>query len=298
MKSVISFPDRGKWGSSSWRGNCSGHIQRELIEHFRPKLFVDICEGSGTSRDVCKELGIDYRGFDIHTSTDFTADYILSLLPAPADLVFSHPPYAAMIDYGSVGVFKDRQLISNDLSRCKSTEEFLEKSYLMLLNQREATKSGGIYTCLIGDMRSKGEFRAFQSDYIQMMPKTELISVTIKHQHNCVSDATQYSGSFIPIMHEYLLVWKKSKATMVRVTIDSLREIKHHTSVTWRVLVRMALMKLGGKAQLSDIYRIVEKDAGDRIASNQKWMAKIRQTLQLHFESIERGVWAVPLETE
>ena len=298
MKSIISFPDRGKWGSASWRGNCSGHIQRELIEHFRPKLFVDICEGSGTSKDVCREMGVDYRGFDIHTNTDFTSDYILSLLPAPADLVFSHPPYASMIDYGTIGEFKDPKLIGRDLSRCHSVDEYLEKSYLMLLNQREATKSGGIYTCLIGDMRSKGEFRSFQSDYIQMMPKNELISVTIKYQHNCVSDANQYSGSFIPIMHEYLLVWKKSKIPTIQVTIDHLREIKQQTSITWRTIIRIALMKLGGKAQLSDIYRMVEKDAADRIICNQSWMAKIRQTLQLHFESIERGVWAVPLETE
>ena len=76
MKSVMSFPERGKWGKSSWRGNCSGHVQKELIEHYRPKLFVDVCEGSGTSRDVCLDMGIDYRGFDLHTGTDFTADHI------------------------------------------------------------------------------------------------------------------------------------------------------------------------------------------------------------------------------
>lgn len=296
MKSIISFPDRGKWGSASWRGNCSGHIQRELIEHFNPKLFVDICEGSGTSRDVCRVLGVDYKGFDLHTGTDFTSDYILSLLPGPADLVFSHPPYADMIDYGAIGEFKDPKLVSRDLSRCNSVDEFLEKSYLMLLNQREATKAGGIYSCLIGDMRQKGTFRSFQSDYIQMMPKSELISVTIKYQHNCVSDATKYSGSFIPIMHEYLLVWKKSKATTVKVAMDHLREIKQETSITWRTIIRMALIKLGGRAKLDDIYRMVEKDADDRIALNQNWMAKIRQTLQQHFESVERGVWAVPAE--
>lgn len=28
----------------------------------------------------------------------------------------------------------------------------------------------------------------------------------------------------------------------------------------------------------------------------QNWMAEIRQTLQLQFESIEQGVWAVPIE--
>ncbi|MAC84338.1 MAG: hypothetical protein CL624_09410 [Arcobacter sp.] len=54
MKSVLSYPNRGKWGKSSWRGNSSGYIIKEMIEHFRPNLFVDACEGSGTSRDECK----------------------------------------------------------------------------------------------------------------------------------------------------------------------------------------------------------------------------------------------------
>lgn len=293
MKSIITFPERGPWGQSSWRGNCSGHVQRELIEHFKPQLFVDVCEGSGTSRDVCKELGIEYRGFDLHTGTDFTADYIYRLVGVPADLVFSHPPYGAMIDYTTVGSFQDPSLKSRDTSACSTIEEFLEKSRIMLLNQREATREKGHYVTLIGDLRSKGTFRSFQADFINMMPKNELAGVVIKAQHNCVSDRRQYSGSFIPIMHEYLLVWQKSTKTLVQISFDALHEAKTAANTTWRSLVRMALMKLGGSAKLADIYEMVKREAGERIASNANWMAKIRQTLQLHFEVVERGVWSL-----
>ena len=30
--SVVSYPDRGPWGNSKWRGNASGHLYRELFE--------------------------------------------------------------------------------------------------------------------------------------------------------------------------------------------------------------------------------------------------------------------------
>lgn len=93
MKSVMSFPERGTYGDSKWRGNTSGFVIKELIEHFNPKLFVDACEGSGTSGDVCKEMGIDYVGLDLYKGQDFTRDYILNQLPRPADVCFTHPPY-------------------------------------------------------------------------------------------------------------------------------------------------------------------------------------------------------------
>jgi len=294
MKSVISFPDRGPWGKSSWRGNCSGHVIKELIDHFKPSTFVDVCEGSGTSREVCRDLGVSYYGFDLHSGTDFTSNYILSLLPSPCDIVFSHPPYDRIVDYGTVGTFSDSSLIARDTSRCQSTDEFLEKSRIMLLNQREATRPNGHYCSLIGDTREKGVFRSLQADFLNMMPKSENIGVVIKTQHNTLSDKKVYGGTFIPILHEYLLVWKKSSKTLVQVSFESLKEANTQTAATWRSLVRLALMKLGGTASLSDIYAMVEQEASDRIKSNANWMAKIRQTLQYHFDSVTRGIWSMP----
>ena len=297
MRSVISFPDRGPWGDSRWRGNCSGHVINELIDHFKPSLFVDVCEGGKTSRDVCKARGIEYQGFDLHSGTDFTADYIRNLIPRPADLVFSHPPYAEMIDYTNIGTFIKPNMKGRDISACSSDEEFLEKSRVMLLNQREATREGGVYCSLIGDLRKNGKFRSFQANFIGMMPENELLSVVIKQQHNCLSDTKQYAGSFVPIMHEYLLLWKRSSRTLVQVTVEGLQSLKKEVARTWRSLIRMALMKLGGQAQVSDIYRMVEEGAAPMLkgyASAQNWQAKVRQQLQYHFENVQRGVWALP----
>jgi len=300
MKSVVSYPDRGNYGNNSWRGNTSGYLIKELIEfaslHVKtpmPKfLFVDACEGSGTSGDVCKELGCNYVGLDLYKGNDFTKDSILASLPREADTVFTHPPYAEMIQYS--GKQWGNKLVQSDLSNPNiSKAEFLEKSQLMLLNQRDATREGGLYSTLIGDMRKKGQFWSFQADYQNMMPKNELISVVIKMQHNCMSDGRKYGGSFIPILHEYLLIWKKRQASLFQIAWNKAVETKRKIASTWRNAIRMALMKLNGKGSLKDIYAEVEKVAAHLIAKNQHWQAKIRQQLQMHFQNVKRGVWAI-----
>lgn len=293
MKSVMSFPNRGLWGKSDWRGNTSGYVIKEMCEHFKPKLFVDACEGSGTSGDVCREMGIDYVGLDLYKGNDFTKDFILNQLPRAADICFTHPPYHDMITY-SGEVYQG--IREGDTSRCLSPEEFIAKSQVMLLNQREATRAGGIYATLIGDHRGgtlgKGNFRSYQSDFIQMMPKDELLSVAIKLQHNCLSDNRVYSGSFVPIMHEYLILWKKASKSLIAVSFDIANELQKRVATTWRNVIRIVMMKLG-EAKLEDIYKEVEAVASHLFGSNQNWQAKVRQQLQKHHTNVTRGVWAI-----
>ena len=65
--SILSFPERGPWGKSSWRGNCSGHVYKSLFEQLRPGTFVDPMVGSGTSVEVAREMGIQAFGLDLHS---------------------------------------------------------------------------------------------------------------------------------------------------------------------------------------------------------------------------------------
>jgi len=37
LTSVVSYPDRGPYGKSDYRGNCSGYLIKELLEHYKPK---------------------------------------------------------------------------------------------------------------------------------------------------------------------------------------------------------------------------------------------------------------------
>jgi len=190
--SVVSHPDRGDGGSSSYRGNCGANFMEDVIlfgsentkTPLEKMLFVDANEGSGTSRDVAKRLGCEYVGLDLRHGNDFTRDSIITELPREAEMVFTHPPYADMIEYS--GNQWGTEMLPTDTSNpALSKDAFLEMSQVMLMNQREATKDGGLYATLIGDMRRKGQFWSFQSDYQMLMPKSELISVAIKMQHNC-----------------------------------------------------------------------------------------------------------------
>lgn len=297
MNSIVSYPDRGnQYGKNNYRGNCSGLLIKDLIQHFKPVSFVDVCMGSGTSEDVCREMGVKYFGLDLHKGFDFTKDSVLKAIGnEPVSMAFSHPPYHNMIKYQEERR-KHGLLVSpneNDTSNCKSVEEFLEMTQVMLFNQREATIRGGTYCSLIGDMRKNGEFHSFQADMIKMMPKRELLSVVIKQQHNTMSGNNTYSGNTIFIHHEYLLIWKKSAQTLVGVAWNKAKELQQNMQSTWRSFVRLALMNLGGQATLDRIYQEVVNVAGDKVKNNPNHKAKVRQTLQMHFSNVERGVWAI-----
>lgn len=296
--SVVSHPTRGKGGNSSYRGNAGANFMEDVIlfgaENTRTRLedmlFVDANEGSGTSRDVATRLGCQYVGLDLRYGNDFTRDSIITELPREAEMVFTHPPYADMIQY-SGDQWGDKILPTDTSNPALSKDQFLEMSQVMLMNQREATKDGGLYATLIGDMRKKGNFWSFQADYQMLMPKSELISVAIKMQHNCMSNGRSYGGSFVPITHEYLLVWKKKAASLYAVGFETASEVHKKVAMTWRSVIRLTMMNLH-TATLADIYSEVEKVASPLIANNPNYKAKIRQLLQKHHTNVERGVWA------
>jgi hypothetical protein len=123
--SILSFPDRGPWGNSRYRGNCSGHVYKRIFEHLHPRVFTDPMVGSGTSVEVAREMGIEAYGLDLHSGFNILKDSILKAVGKPSDLVLSHPPYHDMIPYS--GSEWGREPHPDDLSRCKSEAEFLEK---------------------------------------------------------------------------------------------------------------------------------------------------------------------------
>lgn len=250
--SIISYPDRGHWGKSNWRGNASGHVYRDLFLQIQPKVFVDPMVGSGTSIEVAGELGIEAYGLDLHSGFNAINQSILAAVGKEADLVVSHPPYGGMIVYS--GNVWGNQAHADDLSRCVDDEDFHEKMNLVLLNQRNATKGGGYYGTLIGDWRRGGVYTSYQAEMIARMPKDELAAVIIKAQHNCVSDARSYGRMKLPrIMHEYLILWQK-KADPVMVVLKKLAQSHaDRLAGTWRNIVRMVMLSLSKPATLDEI---------------------------------------------
>ncbi|MGO9059562.1 MAG: hypothetical protein ACLQU2_19600 [Candidatus Binataceae bacterium] len=68
----------------------------------------------------------------------------------------------------------------DDLSRCATEDEFIEKLTIALKSQRHATRAGGYYGAIIGDVRRGGVYPSYQADLVTRMPKKELQAVLIK----------------------------------------------------------------------------------------------------------------------
>lgn len=285
--SIWSFPERGPWGSSGYRGNCSGHIIRELVQFFNPNKFLEVFAGSGTGRDVAHDLGLK-DSIHLDLRPEFGGwNALIDEIPSGSDLVFSHPPYHSMIKY-SGNMWGESH--ADDLSRCASYEEFITKINLVNEKIYNSLVNGGRHAFLIGDYKQKGKMTSIQKDMAWI---GDLEYHVIKDQHNTTSGRKDYGGRFIPTSHEHLLIFKKNEVWYmpVKVTETVHSDVRTRTIATWRDLVQGALQQLGGKAKLPDIYAVL----GDTKKSkgNVNWQAKIRQTLQINqnFDSVERGVW-------
>jgi hypothetical protein len=293
--SIMSYPERGKWGKASWRGNASGYVYKDLFEQLRPSVFVDPMVGSGTSVEVAREMGIEAYGLDLHSGFNAVRDSILAAVGKEACLCVSHPPYGDLLHY-SGSVWGDAAH-PDDLSRCADDAEFHERMQLCMLNQRDAVRPGGYYGTLIGDRRRNGVYASYQAEIITRMPSDELAGVLIKTQHNCVSDGRQYAAMALPrILHEYLLLFRKKSRPILLLLSTMAREQQARMSGTWKNIVRCVLLSLGGSAPLTAIYDKVADAAPDKLAANPHWRDKVRQVVNSNpnlFCPVRRGEWAL-----
>ena len=58
LTSLYHFHRAGEYGDRGYPGNCGGNLIKDLLRYFTPKTVFDPMTGSGTCRDVCRELGI------------------------------------------------------------------------------------------------------------------------------------------------------------------------------------------------------------------------------------------------
>jgi len=204
--SVVSYPDRGPWGDPEYRGNCSGHLVKDLILRFNCQSVFDPAEGSETVRDVVSGINkylrrdINYEGRDLNKGWDILTN------PLPEkqfDLVWYHPPYWDIIRYSDN---------PKDLSKCRTLEDFEFKLNQSVERLYKALRPGGLLVILIGDKRKEGTYYALFKTLLLNKNIGELKAIIIKVQHNCSSDRTAYNSRnafLIPIKHEYCLVFQK-----------------------------------------------------------------------------------------
>lgn len=295
MKSVVSYPDRGEGGSNQYRGNCSPKLIEDIIDQYGVRYLSDYMVGSGTTEDVCRKLNVPGTFLDLNRGFDMMS----SDIPDRPGNVFWHPPYDSIITYSDV-MYSASEILdrygfdprTNDLSRCKNWEEFVQKMNYCCLKQFTAMEKGGRMFILMGDIKKRGKLYSMLLDIAKPGTVEQII---IKTQHNCVSDRRSYSGKFVPIMHEYLLVLRKDAPLIFDVSMNRTVscDVRDCKGSTWRDIVASVLEDAGGPLPLSAIYEKI--DGHKRCQTNKAWKDKIRQTLQINacFRSTERGVWAM-----
>lgn len=296
LTSIVSYPERGEGGSNRYRGNCSPKLIEDLVNFFKPKEICDYMCGSGTTKAVADRMGITSNVYDLHSGFD-----ILNCdIPERSEFTFWHPPYWDIIKYSDV-MYKASEVEKQfgydptkfDLSRIPDWDGFVEMMNYSMMKQFTALEKGGRMAVLMGDIKKKGKLYSMLAEIAK--PGT-LENIIIKAQHNCFSDKTRYSGKFIPILHEYVMIVRKDSPILVPVmlTKKEVQDIRDMANATWRDVVASVLEQYRGAVSLNCIYEQIEPH--EKAKKNQWWKEKVRQTLQKnpkYFHHDGRGMWSL-----
>lgn len=286
MNSIVSYPERGKWGNNSYRGNATGKLLIDLHKVYKFDEISDYMSGSFTTRDVAQDLNIKNNCYDLNSSFDLVEEDIKER----NKFIYWHPPYWDIIKYSGF-MYGDKPL-KNDLSHIQDYNEFIRVLNYCLAKQYASLKTGGRMAILMADVKKNKKLYSMLLDMNKLGTVEQII---IKEQFNCMSDKKTYANeNFIRIGHEYCLVLRKDEPLILNYMITKRggMDLRDSLNVTWKDLVSSVLEKLGGKSSLEDIYKSIQ--GYKKTENNPNWQAKIRQTLQLYpklFNNVTRGEW-------
>ena len=295
MESIVSYPDRGTYGNSRYRGNCSGRLIEDLIDQYKVRQLSDFMVGGGTTQDVCKARGIPGHFTDLRLGYD-----MLSMdIPERSESIFFHPAYHNIIRYAD-NMYSAKDVMekygidanAEDLSQCASYEEFLQKLNYCVEKQFASLEKGGRLFMLVGDIKKSGRLYSMACDIL----KPNLEQIIIKAQHNCTSDRKVYTNcNFVPIVHEYLIVCKKDGGRYFTANIGERvrKDTLASKAPSWRDVIIALLEDAGKESSLEELY--AEMQDSPKTASNPHWKEKIRQTVQntRYFTRTARGTYAL-----
>jgi hypothetical protein len=217
LTSLIFVPKRGSYGKSTFPGNCSGVPIKIMLEYFKPKFVLDPMEGSGTCRDVCRELNIQYEGFDIITGDDILDSNFC--FDKKYDFIHWHPPYFGMKRKEYLELCSN----SNNMGIVKNVDEYVnmllfayDKLFLSLV-------SSGIMAVLCGLTKVKGKIfdmgyelkKHDEQHYFFEIIKAQcgidkkVLSNDWSKKYHVTRKYTLFGNPYIPIMHEKYILFKK-----------------------------------------------------------------------------------------
>lgn len=304
LTSFMAFPSREEGGKNTWRGNCSPEVVRKIVNYVQQCLtsrkreeflLLDPMCGSGTSGDVARQMGIQAVQYDLNPQLEHGVggwNALRDEVEDNADLVFLHPPYHSIIRYSGNMWGKPHP---DDLSRCETYQEFIEKLNLVIRKLFFSLRRQGFLAVLVGDIRQKGEFHSIADD---MMTIGKMKSWIVKGQFNCASSGRTYSSQrpFIPIVTEHLLLFQKEDCLIIPFsyrrngTFHLLQD--DSSSLTWFDLIRAVMESQGGTATLNELYEALE--GHPKAKKNQYYRDRIRACIYEHktaFQTNKRGCY-------
>ena len=209
LTSLYHDAEAGNYGDRRYPGNCGGNLIRDLLRYYRPQRVFDPMTGSGTCRDVCRELGVDCWSGDIHAGFDLCdPDAFYGREPIHErrsfDFVWIHPPYWRQKLYADD---------SRDLSRTATLDEFLERYAQALTHAAFVLKRGGILAVLMGDYQDR------EAGFVPLTYHTKRLAFAcdlrqaatdiIRFSHGASSSRKVYRSSFIPGLHDVCMLFEK-----------------------------------------------------------------------------------------
>lgn len=205
LTSLYHFNSPHDGGSRSYPGNCGGKLIKDLLLYFKPKNVFDVFSGSGTCKDVCREMNIPYAAIDIRYGQDACSASSYPLA-TKYDFVWSHPPYWRMKVYTS-----DHR----DLSQQPTLKAFLDRYAQFISNSASILSQGGNLAVLMGDYSDR------EAGFVPLVFYTKLLAFRaglrqhctdiVRFSHGASSGKKVYHSSFIPGLHDVCMIFTKAK---------------------------------------------------------------------------------------
>lgn len=210
LTSLYHFDRADKYGDRGYPGNCGGNLIKDLLHYFQPQSVFDPMTGSGTCRDVCRELDITCTSGDIHRGFDLCDPN--EFFGASArfdrrsfDFVWIHPPYWRQKLYADD---------PRDLSRAPTLDAFLERYGFALAHCAHVLKPGGILAVLMGDYHDR------EAGFVPLTYYTKRLAFDacglrqhgtdiIRFSHGATSSKKVYRSRFIPGLHDVCMLFEK-----------------------------------------------------------------------------------------
>jgi hypothetical protein len=205
LTSLYHFSRAGEYGDRSYPGNCGGNLIKDLLSFYHPASVFDPMTGSGTCRDVCRELEIPCVSTDLKCEFDATdPDSYLQFAGSPRfDFIWAHPPYWRQKIYSDS---------PKDLSRSATLDDFLASYAIFIHECARILSPRGKFAVLMGDYSDR------EAGFVPLTYYTKQLAFAaglkqattdiIRFSHGASSSRKTYRSSFIPGLHDVCMIFE------------------------------------------------------------------------------------------